>query len=281
MKILGNHQNTPPEEIRKNQAPQERPNDENPEVNALWSYKYLLYLSGIRAEFDGFTALDIPDMGVMHNELRVVIGPNGAGKTTMCDVISGKTRPAAGRVFYSEEEITAMPETDIAQRGIGRKFQTPSVYDSLTVFENLELALPGPKTPLSSIFSRCTAAQEEKILSVLCRVHLDEYRDTAARLLSHGQRQWLAVSSLIISEPKLLLVDEPAAGLTDRETELTADLLLELKDQHTILVIEHDMDFVRRLDSTVTVLNEGCIIAQGSLDDVKKDEQVIEAYLGR
>lgn len=255
--------------------------DENPEVNALWSYKYLLYLSGIRAEFDGFTALDIPGMGVKHNELRVVIGPNGAGKTTMCDVISGKTRPAKGRVFYSEEEITGMPEIAIAERGIGRKFQTPSIYEGLSVFENMELALPGPKTPLSSIVFRCTGTQEEKIMNILRRVHLDEHRDTPARSLSHGQRQWLAVSSLMISEPKLLLVDEPAAGLTDRETELTAGLLLELKDHHTIVVIEHDMDFVRRLNSTVTVLNEGRIIAEGSLKDVKKDERVIEAYLGR
>ena len=255
--------------------------DRNPEINALWQYQYLLYLSGVRAEFDRFTALDVPDMGVAHKELRVVIGPNGAGKTTMCDVISGKTRPTTGKVFYDTAEITSLSETGIAARGIGRKFQTPSVYDSLTVFENMELAVPGRKDPYRALTFRRTDAERQRIMSVLHRVHLYDDRDTKAKRLSHGQRQWLAISCLIISAPKLLLVDEPAAGLTDHETELTARLLLELREQHTILVIEHDMDFVRQLESTVTVLHEGKIIAEGSLDDVKREQRVIEAYLGR
>ena len=255
--------------------------DRNPEINALWQYQYLLYLSGVRAEFDRFIALDIPDMGVAHKELRVVIGPNGAGKTTMCDVISGKTRPTTGKVFYDTAEITSLSETSIAARGIGRKFQTPSVYDSLTVFENMELAVPGRKAPFRALTFRRTDAERQRIMSVLRRVHLYDDRDTKAKRLSHGQRQWLAISCLIISAPKLLLVDEPAAGLTDHETELTARLLLELREQHTILVIEHDMDFVRQLESTVTVLHEGKIIAEGSLDDVKREQRVIEAYLGR
>ena len=255
--------------------------DRNPEINALWQYQYLLYLSGVRAEFDRFIALDVPDMGVAHKELRVVIGPNGAGKTTMCDVISGKTRPTTGKVFYDTAEITSLSETGIAARGIGRKFQTPSVYDSLTVFENMELAVPGRKDPCRALTFRRTDAERQRIMSVLRRVHLYDDRDTKAKRLSHGQRQWLAISCLIISAPKLLLVDEPAAGLTDHETELTARLLLELREQHTILVIEHDMDFVRQLESTVTVLHEGKIIAEGSLDDVKREPRVIEAYLGR
>lgn len=255
--------------------------DRNPKINALWQYQYLLYLSGVRAEFDRFIALDVPDMGVAHKELRVVIGPNGAGKTTMCDVISGKTRPTTGKVFYDTAEITSLSETSIAARGIGRKFQTPSVYDSLTVFENMELAVPGRKDPFRALTFRRTDAERERIMSVLRRVHLYDDRDTKAKRLSHGQRQWLAISCLIISAPKLLLVDEPAAGLTDHETELTARLLLELREQHTILVIEHDMDFVRQLESTVTVLHEGKIIAEGSLDDVKREQRVIEAYLGR
>ena len=255
--------------------------DRNPEINALWQYQYLLYLSAVRAEFDRFTALDVPDMGVAHKELRVVIGPNGAGKTTMCDVISGKTRPTTGKVFYDTAEITSLSETGIAARGIGRKFQTPSVYDSLTVFENMELAVPGRKDPFRALTFRRTDAERQRIMSVLHRVHLYDDRDTKAKRLSHGQRQWLAISCLIISAPKLLLVDEPAAGLTDHETELTARLLLELREQHTILVIEHDMDFVRQLESTVTVLHEGKIIAEGSLDDVKREQRVIEAYLGR
>ena len=255
--------------------------DRNPEINALWQYQYLLYLSRVRAEFDRFTALDVPDMGVAHKELRVVIGPNGAGKTTMCDVISGKTRPTTGKVFYDTAEITSLSETGIAARGIGRKFQTPSVYDSLTVFENMELAVPGRKDPYRALTFRRTDAERQRIMSVLHRVHLYDDRDTKAKRLSHGQRQWLAISCLIVSAPKLLLVDEPAAGLTDHETELTARLLLELREQHTILVIEHDMDFVRQLESTVTVLHEGKIIAEGSLDDVKREQRVIEAYLGR
>ena len=255
--------------------------DRNPEINALWQYQYLLYLSRVRAEFDRFTALDVPDMGVAHKELRVVIGPNGAGKTTMCDVISGKTRPTTGKVFYDTAEITSLSETGIAARGIGRKFQTPSVYDSLTVFENMELAVPGRKDPYRALTFRRTDADRQRIMSVLHRVHLYDDRDTKAKRLSHGQRQWLAISCLIVSAPKLLLVDEPAAGLTDHETELTARLLLELREQHTILVIEHDMDFVRQLESTVTVLHEGKIIAEGSLDDVKREQRVIEAYLGR
>jgi len=252
-----------------------------PGHNQFWKEKYLLFLHQITAVFDGFTALDIKDLGIMHGELRVVIGPNGAGKSTMCDVISGKTKPASGQVFFDAGEITHLPEEEIAHRGIGRKFQTPTVYDSLTVFENMELALPGNKAWFRQLFAKTSRVEREEICELLERVRLLDDMNTEARYLSHGQRQWLAISALILSRPKLLLVDEPAAGLTDSETELTGELLIELKKNHTLLVIEHDMDFVRQLDARVTVLCEGKTMAEGSLDKVKKNQEVIEAYLGR
>ncbi len=252
-----------------------------PSVNALWKDTFLLALEGVTAVFDGFKALDLHAFGIEHNELRVIIGPNGAGKTTFCDIVSGKTRAASGTVYFDGEEITGKSESLIAQRGVGRKFQTPALYDSLTAYENMELALPGNQSPFPNLFRRRSAAERERITSILERVRLADDMHTEARFLSHGQRQWLAISSLILAGPKLLLVDEPAAGLTDAETELTADLLLELRGEHTIVVIEHDMDFVRRLDSRVTVFNEGRILAEGSLETVRDNHEVKEAYLGR
>ena len=225
--------------------------------------------------------MDIEHIGIMHNELRVVIGPNGAGKSTMCDVITGKTRPTTGRVWFDGEDITRKSEDEIVRLGIGRKFQTPTVYDSLTVYENMELSLPGSKGIYAMLTARQNRAERDRIMQLLERVRLADDVDTEARYLSHGQRQWLAISSLILSQPRLLLVDEPAAGLTDAETELTGELLLELKNEHTLIVIEHDMDFVRQLDSRVTVLNEGVSMAEGPLEEVKSNPEVIEAYLGR
>jgi urea transport system ATP-binding protein len=254
---------------------------ESPKYSRLWSEKYLLFLEEITAVFDGFKALDVEALGIEHNELRVIIGPNGAGKTTLCDVVSGKTRPATGDVYFDGREITQESETEIALRGIGRKFQTPTVFDSLTTYENMELALPGHQRLLPNLFGRPSSEERARILEILERVGLAEEVDREARYLSHGQRQWLAISVLILSNPKLLLVDEPAAGLTDAETALTAELLLELKDDHTLIVIEHDMDFVRRLDSFVTVLNEGLVMAEGTLTELQANEEVIEAYLGR
>ncbi len=240
-----------------------------------------LQLEGVTAVFDGFTALDIAHFGVDWGELRVVIGPNGAGKTTLCDVISGKTRPSSGRVTIDDREVTGWRETEIAALGVGRKFQTPSVFDSLTVYENMELALPGRRAWWRNLIGRESAEQRERIHALLERTHLIGRRDDPARDLSHGQRQWLEISMLMVSGARLLLVDEPAAGLTDSETALTADLLLELKGQHTLLVIEHDMAFVRRLGGTVTCLHQGRILAEGPIDRVSAHEQVIEAYLGR
>jgi len=255
--------------------------NERPEQNQFWDKKYLLFLTEITAVFDGFKALDLEHIGIMHNELRVVIGPNGAGKSTMCDVITGKTRPTTGSVWFAGENITRKSEDEIVRMGIGRKFQTPTVYDSLTVYENMELSLPGSKGVLAALFARRNKVEHDHIMHLLERVRLADDVDTEARYLSHGQRQWLAISSLILSQPRLLLVDEPAAGLTDSETALTGELLLELKNEHTLIVIEHDMDFVRQLDSRVTVLCEGRSMAEGPLEQVKTNPEVIEAYLGR
>ena len=284
--------------------------NEGPRNSRLWSRRYLLFLMDVTAVFDGFTALNIADLGIGHNELRVVVGPNGAGKTTMCDVVSGLTKPATGKVFFDGQEITGLREADIARRGIGRKFQIPNVFDSLTVWENMLLAAPslGPEIgspewfrenrqspllgpgaigmrKLRASLVRMSRGPEapirERIEQILGRVHLIDVRETLAKNLSHGQRQWLAISTLILSSPKLLLVDEPAAGLTDAETMLTAELLLELRDEHSIIVIEHDMEFVRRLGARVTVLTEGRVMAEGTIDEVSANEDVIEAYLGR
>jgi urea transport system ATP-binding protein len=283
--------------------------NEGPRNSQLWRERYLVFLQDVTAVFDGFKALDIHDLGIGYNELRVVVGPNGAGKTTMCDVISGMTHPTTGKVFFNREEITSLTDTQIAQMGVGRKFQIPNVFDSLTVWENMLLALPNPanhigssewlknhRSPLKgpvpilthrviaivkNMGGRASSENTDRIHTILKRVRLFDVLHKPAHSLSHGQRQWLAISSLIIRSPKLLLVDEPAAGLTDAETALTAELLLELKNEHTIICIEHDMEFVRRLDSRVTVLNEGQVLAEGTLDEVSSNEDVIEAYLGR
>jgi urea transport system ATP-binding protein len=271
----------------------------------------MLYLMDVTAVFDGFKALDIKDLGIGHNELRVVVGPNGAGKTTMCDVISRLTKPTTGKVFFNGQDTTSWTDTQMAQAGVGRKFQIPNVFDSLTVWENMLLSLPNPtrdigneawkkarklrkepigpapigyaklKSMILHMGGRPSSENTDKIHGILQRVRLFDHLHTLAKNLSHGQRQWLAISKLIIGNPKLLLVDEPAAGLTDEETMLTAELLLELKGSHTIIVIEHDMDFVRRLGSKITVLNEGQVLAHGSMAEVQKHPAVIEAYLGR
>jgi len=242
---------------------------------------HIVYLKDVTVSFDGFKALDIKEFKLHYNELRVVIGPNGAGKTTMCDVISGKTRVAAGHVYFDKQDVTHERDVNIAKLGVGRKFQTPTVFDSLTVYENMELALPGKHGVFRSLFARRTPDERDRIMAVLKRVRLDSEVHRQAKYLSHGQRQWLEISMLIVAEPKLLLVDEPAAGLTDFETELTAELLLELKGNHTIIVIEHDMEFVRKLNSRVTVLDNGKVLADGTLDQVQANAEVIEAYLGR
>ena len=249
--------------------------------STIWSKKYVLFVEDLSVSFDGFKAVDIPKYGIEHGELRVIIGPNGAGKTTFCDLVSGKTKPSTGQIFFDGNEITNLEESDIALSGIGRKFQTPTVFDSLTTYENLLLASPGNQSWRNNLFNPESKEEVDRIDEILEKVSLIDQREMLAKSLSHGQRQWLAISALIISKPKLLLVDEPAAGLTDLETEQTADLLLELAEEQTIVVIEHDMDFVRRLGKTVTVLNEGKVLAEGMIDEMEKNEKVMEAYLGR
>ncbi len=241
----------------------------------------LLRIENIKVFFDGFKALDIESFSVPHYALNVIIGPNGAGKTTLCDVVSGKTRPTQGRIIFAGQDITTIPEIDIARMGVGRKFQTPTVFNSLTVNENMELSLPGRERLARNFRVRATLDEQNCIQSILERVRLSDEVDKQVKYLSHGQRQWLEISMLILHSPQLLLVDEPAAGLTDEETALTAELLLELKDEHSVIVIEHDMEFVRLLNSNVTVLNEGLIMAQGTMEEVQSNPEVIEAYLGR
>lgn len=242
---------------------------------------YHVYLENARVEFDGFRALDIDEFGVFYNELRVIIGPNGAGKTTLCDVISGRTALTAGAVYIEHTDIAHAGDVAVAAMGVGRKFQTPTVFDSLTVFENMDLALPRGKSVVPNLWHSQEKVETESIYSVLNDVGLSHQLDTPAKFLSHGERQWLALGMLILAEPKLLLVDEPAAGLTDKETGLTAELLLRLKGLRTMIVIEHDMEFVRMLDSLVTVMNEGKILAQGRIEELRENPEVVQAYLGR
>jgi urea transport system ATP-binding protein len=241
----------------------------------------MLRVENASVVFDGFKALDIDSFSVRQNEVRVVIGPNGAGKTTLCDVISGKTRLNSGRIYFDGTDISRLQDFQIARRGVGRKFQTPAVFGSLTVRENLELAAPASKGVWRSIVGESKTGEAGRIDQVAESVGLERVVNVEARYLSHGQRQALEIGTLLISGPKLLLIDEPAAGLTDEETSAMAALLRKLAGQHTLIVIEHDMDFVRQLEADITVLNEGKILAEGPMSAVQADPRVIEAYLGR
>ena len=242
----------------------------------------ILYLSGVSVSFDGFKALNGLSLLLEPGELRAIIGPNGAGKTTMMDVITGKTRPDTGEIIFNNDiDLTQYDEAAIANLGVGRKFQKPSVIESLTVFENLELALEGGRSVYAALLHKLTQKQKQRITEILELVDLQERSKELAGALSHGQKQWLEIGMLMIQEPDLLLIDEPAAGMTDLETEKTAELFKEVSKQHSLVVVEHDMDFVRALECKVTVLHEGRVLAEGSLDQVQKNEQVIEVYLGR
>jgi len=242
----------------------------------------LLYLDGVTVSFDGFKALNGLSLYVIAGELRAIIGPNGAGKTTMMDVITGKTRPDLGEVFFNGgTDLTKLDEAQIANLGIGRKFQKPTVFESHTVYDNLELALAGNRNVFASLIFRLTGEQKARIDHVLETVSLTADRHRLAGNLSHGQKQWLEIGMLLMQDPELLLVDEPAAGMTDAETEQTAALLKEIARSHSVVVVEHDMTFIRALDTHVTVLHEGSVLAEGSLDTVQNNQQVIEVYLGR
>ncbi len=244
-----------------------------------------LYVDDVTVSFDGFKALNALTLAIDVGELRCIIGPNGAGKTTMMDVITGKTRPDAGRVsFGSNVDLLRLRENDIAQIGIGRKFQKPTVYEDLSVFENLELALKADRRVRASLFSRLSGEQLDRLGAVLERIHLKGDAQRTAGLLSHGQKQWLEIGMLLVQDPKLLLLDEPVAGMTDEETERTAELFLSLEGEHSLVVVEHDMKFVEQLTEgrkKVTVLHEGRVLAEGRLADVQANEQVVEVYLGR
>lgn len=242
----------------------------------------ILYLDGVSVSFDGFKALNELSLYVNEGELRAIIGPNGAGKTTMMDVITGKTRPDTGVVqFNGNVDLTEMDEAAIANLGIGRKFQKPTVFEQHTVFDNLELALQGNRSPMRSLFFKLSGEQLDRINAVLATISLAEHRHKVAGALSHGQKQWLEIGMLLMQEPELLLVDEPVAGMTDAETENTARLLREIAETRSVVVVEHDMEFVKSLDCRVNVLHEGSVLAEGSLDTVQANEHVIEVYLGR
>jgi urea transport system ATP-binding protein len=242
----------------------------------------LLYLDNVTVSFDGFRALNALSLAVDHAEMRAIIGPNGAGKTTMMDVITGKTRPNNGvAMFQGMHDLTVLDEAEIAQLGIGRKFQTPTVFDMHSVEDNILLALKEDRRPFSVLFWKRNRVEQERIDALLERVRLTSHRHRRAAELSHGQKQWLEIGMLLAQEPKLLLVDEPAAGMTDQETADTADLLRDIAKTKAVVVVEHDMTFVRDLGVKVTCLHEGSVLAEGSLDAVSADERVIEVYLGR
>ena len=242
----------------------------------------LLYLDGVTVTFDGFRALNALSLYLEKGEMRAVIGPNGAGKTTMMDVITGRTRPDTGTVqFGVDTDLTKLDEPAIAALGIGRKFQKPTVFEPHTVWDNILLALAGDRRPRFSLWAKETADEKRRIESVLETVRLQEFRDKRGGDLSHGQKQWLEIGMLLAQEPQLLLVDEPVAGMTDAETEQTAELLREINKTRSVVVVEHDMAFVRALGVKVTVLHEGSVLSEGSIDHVSEDPKVVEVYLGR
>jgi urea transport system ATP-binding protein len=241
----------------------------------------LLFLEGVTVSFDGFKALNNLDLDVGSGEMRAIIGPNGAGKTTMMDVITGKTRPDEGRVVFRDIDLTRMDEADIANAGIGRKFQKPTVFEKHTVWDNLELALKADRSAFASLRWKLASQDRDHVASVLDRIGLKSDFARLAGDLSHGQKQWLEIGMLLMQEPELLLVDEPVAGMTDAETEKTASLLREIAETRSVVVVEHDMDFIRALDVRVTVLHEGSVLAEGNLDTVQNDQRVIDVYLGR
>jgi urea transport system ATP-binding protein len=242
----------------------------------------LLYIEGVTVSFDGFRALNNLSFAVEPGEMRAIIGPNGAGKTTMMDVVTGKTRPDKGAVIFDKfHDLARLDETEIAELGIGRKFQKPTVFDSHTVFDNLELAFKADRRARTTLWSRQTADERRRIDEILQTIRLTNVQNRLAGRLSHGQKQWLEIGMLLAQDPKLLLVDEPVAGMTDAETRQTAELLKEINREHTVVVVEHDMTFVRNLGVKVTCLHEGSVLAEGTIDEVSANERVVEVYLGR
>ena len=242
----------------------------------------LLYLNAVTVSFDGFRAINDLSIAIEPGEMRAIIGPNGAGKTTMMDIITGKTRPDKGDVLFDgTHDLTKLDETQIAELGIGRKFQKPTVFEMHTVEHNLLLALKGERRVRKNVLWRESAAEQARIDEILTTIRLGAVRDRVAGSLSHGQKQWLEIGMLLAQDPKLLLVDEPVAGMTDVETHQTADLLKEINKHKTVVVVEHDMTFVRALGVKVTCLHEGSVLAEGPIDQVSQNDRVVEVYLGR
>jgi len=242
----------------------------------------ILVLDDITVSFDGFKALNKLYLAIDEGELRSIIGPNGAGKTTMMDVVTGKTRPDLGKPLFRQEiDVSRMREAEIAQIGIGRKFQKPTVFEKLTVHENFELSLRGKRDIWHALRAKLSGEQRDKVTELVTTVGLRGQENRIAGELSHGQKQWLEIGMLLAQDPQVLLLDEPVAGMTDAETEKTAELFLSLKGKHTLVVVEHDMDFIARLGGKVTVMAEGRVLAEGTLDEVKADDRVVEVYLGR
>ena len=254
--------------------------EENTMPHATPAAETILRLEALTVSFDGFRAVDDLSLSVDRNELRVIIGPNGAGKTTLLDMICGKTRPSSGRVFFNGIDLTKLSEHQIVRAGVGRKFQTPSVYEDLTVIENFEISLPEGQDVLGSLFFRRDAQVMERITSIAEQVFLRGQLDQKAGRLSHGQKQWLEIGMLLIQSPELLLLDEPVAGMSPREREQTADLLSRISVGKSVIVIEHDMDFVKRIAHKVTVLHQGRLLSEGTVTEVQEDPRVIDVYLG-
>ncbi len=245
------------------------------------SHRTVLYVEGISVSFDGFRALNNLNLYVDDGELRCIIGPNGAGKTTMMDVITGKTKPDSGSVYFGQQiNLLALSEHQIARGGIGRKFQKPTIFEALTVYENLELATASNKAVWWTLTKSLSSEQKNRIDEVLVQIGLAEFRFKNAGALSHGQKQWLEIGMLLMQSPRILLVDEPVAGMTGEETEKTAELLLSLAGKHSVIVVEHDMKFVRSIARKVTVLHQGSVLTEGTMDQVQNDPKVIEVYLG-
>jgi urea transport system ATP-binding protein len=242
----------------------------------------VLYLEGISVSFDGFKALNNLSLSIDAGELRCVIGPNGAGKTTMMDVITGKTRPDAGTAFFGQTiDLTRLSEAQIAHAGVGRKFQKPTIFERHTVFENLELSMKADKRVRKTLFAKLSSEERSRIEETLKLIRLQDSAGRVAGLLSHGQKQWLEIGMLLMQEPRLLLLDEPVAGMSDEETERTAELFLSLAGKHSLVVVEHDMAFIEKIARKVTVLHEGSVLAEGPMEQVQNDPRVIEVYLGR
>ncbi|MDN5101310.1 urea ABC transporter ATP-binding protein UrtD [Aliarcobacter butzleri] len=259
--------------------PLELKNEDN--IGDLRIGSRILLVDGVSVSFDGFKALNNLSFSINYGELRCIIGANGAGKSTMMDVVTGKTKPDSGEVIFGQAvNLLSMDEPSIAQIGIGRKFQKPTVFPNHTVFENLELAMKDDKRFFKTLFSRLSSTQKDKIEETMKLIGLKDLYNSQAGILSHGQKQWLEIGMLIMQEPKLLLVDEPVAGMTPQEVEKTAEILTTLSKENAVVVVEHDMEFIRSIAKKVTVLHEGSVLAEGSMDAIQNNEQVRKVYLG-